>query len=64
MPSTLRPCDASIYIIVRTHSARTLLPGFLVCSVFVAIWAKISDISSLASELLYPILPINSIILT
>ncbi len=64
MPRTLSPYEASICMIVRTHSARTELPGFLDDSVFVAIWARMSDISSELSEWFYPILPISSSILT
>lgn len=37
MPNTRKPCEASIIMIVLTHSAKTELPGFLDVSVFVAI---------------------------
>jgi hypothetical protein len=54
IPSTLRPYEAWMPMIVLTHSLRTEFPGFLEVSVLVAIWAKMSLISSEALEFLAP----------
>lgn len=53
-PRTLRPYEDSIPMIVLTHSYRIEFPVFLFDSVFVAIWAKMSFISSEASGFFSP----------
>jgi len=64
IPRTLNPLLASILMIVLAHSLSTELPGFFDVSVFVAIWAKMSPISSVLSSFFYPIYPNSSRILT
>ena len=54
IPRTRSPELASMPMMVRTHSASTELPGFLELSVLVAIYARMSLISSEASEFFSP----------